>query len=318
MSVQECIANAMENGLSDALSALEETRLAVLSSNRKIMTGAFAFFIAVTAYITINHISMIALAFAGIIITIITYFIVSRRNGRVSMSFKETAMPELVAIFGPTFRYNARSYIDESQFNSTGLYMRPDRYSGKDYVSGIHGRTDLNFSMVHAEERYETTETDTDSDGHTTTRTTEHWRDIFKGLFFSADMNKHFAGMTRVRSGKAGWLSGLFGNTVKLEDPRFTNQFNVSSTDQVEARYILTPKFMERLTELKSKLGNFDLSFTNSRVNIAINLSYNAFEPDVRRPFTDFSQLTAALSALFLIIGIIDDLDLNTRIWTKE
>ena len=55
--------------------------------------------------------------------------------------------------------------------------------------------------MVHAEEEYTVTETETDtadSDGHTTSRTVTRteYRDIFYGLIFSADLNKTLGGRT--------------------------------------------------------------------------------------------------------------------------
>ncbi|MEM6796310.1 MAG: DUF3137 domain-containing protein, partial [Acidobacteriota bacterium] len=42
---------------------------------------------------------------------------------------------------------------------------------------------------------------------------------------------------------------------VRLEDARFEKEFEVVSSDQVEARYLLTPALMERLMEAQSVLG---------------------------------------------------------------
>ena len=43
--------------------------------------------------------------------------------------------------------------------------------------------------------------------------------------------------------------SSRFGRLeeIELEDPEFMEHFRVYSTDQVEARYILSPSMMERL-----------------------------------------------------------------------
>jgi hypothetical protein len=93
----------------------------------------------------------------------------------------------------------------------------------------------------------------------------------------------------------------------------------VFSTDQIEARYLLTPRMMERLLELRSSLGDIEISFVGSWVNIAADsFPYNAFEPDLGRPFTDPAQLSRTLSWIMLVTGIADELDLNTRIWTKS
>jgi hypothetical protein len=48
---------------------------------------------------------------------------------------------------------------------------------------------------------------------------------------------------------------------VKLESIDFENRFIVYSNDQVEARYILTPSFMERLVKLEKMMGD-EISFS--------------------------------------------------------
>lgn len=67
---------------------------------------------------------------------------------------------------------------------------------------------------------------------------------------------------------------------VKLEDPWFGKKFNVYSSDQVEARYLVTPSFMERFNNLKTVFGakNAKCSFCGDKVIIAISTKKNLFE----------------------------------------
>ena len=44
------------------------------------------------------------------------------------------------------------------------------------------------------------------------------------------------------------------GDLIKLEDEEFEKQFAVYGTDQIELRYILTPKMMQDMTALQSKI----------------------------------------------------------------
>lgn len=319
MTVQECLKTAFDNGLTDSLAELEKIRLRMKRGNGRIMLGAAGLCQLPLGYLLFAKADWYLHLIVIFVFALICAIIISKRNGQMALQFKQMAIPQLLDAVMPGFRYHAGCCIDESEFYASGLFISPDRYNGKDYVAGVYGSTDLRFSLVHAEERYETTTTETDSDGHTATRTEEEWRDIFKGLFFSADFNKHFHGRTRVRAGKAGILSGLFGGVVKLEDPHFSRYFTVTSTDQVEARYLLTPRMMERLLELRDKLGHVELSLVGSRVCIAAaGFPYNAFDPDISRPFTDPGQVSRTLGMLMLVIGIVEDLDLNTRIWTKR
>lgn len=319
MTIEECVAQAMGNGLGSELKKLEKQRLEMEQGNRRILLTTFAVLLAATFWAGLKGLPAVGYIVISVLAIVICIFMMNRRKKRVAGEFKQQIIPKLLDQFMPGFTYNCRQYVDEDEFNYSGLFISPDRYNGQDYFEGKHGKTELHFSLVHAEERYETTSTDTDSDGHTTTRTEEHWRDIFKGLFFAADFNKHFSGSTLVRAGKAGWFSGLFGNLVKLEDPRFSECFKVYSSDQVEARYILTPRLMERLLELRSHLGGFEVSFKGSWVHIAADgFPYDAFEPDVGRPFTDTRQVSSTLGWIFLVVGIVEELDLNTRIWSKS
>jgi len=319
MTMQECVADAMGNGLGSALETLEEKRLLMRQGNGRIMLWAGGIDLLLTGWLMAIKASLFAYIFVTVIVVIICAIWISRRKSRMACQFKNEAIPLLLDAAMPGFRYYGANCVGEDEFIGCGLFISPDRYTGKDYFEGIHGRTALHFSLVHAEERYETTTTETDSDGNTTTTTQEHWRDIFKGLLFSADFNKYFNGRTLVRAGKAGIFSRIFGNPIKLEDPRFNQKFKVYSSDQVEARYLLTPRMMERLLELVDSLGSFEVSFSGSQITIAVNrFPYDAFEPDIGRPFTDPVQVSSTLGWIFLVVGIVEELDLNTRIWSKQ
>lgn len=258
-----------------------------------------------------------ALATIGIAL-IIALVVHSRAMGEVSSAFKDEIMSRLVANIDGRLAYQAAECLGVDEFNASGLFRSPDRYGGKDLVSGYVGDTQVRFSMVSAEEEVEETTTDTDTDGNSHTTTTTHYETIFCGLLFTADFNKHFSGSTFINPGVAGFLSKFSGTLVKLEDPRFNSQFSVYSSDQVEARYILTPSMMERLVNLKSKFGTIWISFVRERMYIAVGLNYNLFEPDLNRPLTNVNQVEGLIANLERITGIVNDLDLNTRIWTKE
>lgn len=85
----------------------------------------------------------------------------------------------------------------------------------------------------------------------------------FKGLIIKIQMKKDFKGKTILgQSNKIKQLDGF--EAVNLEDVDFMKSRKVYSTDQVEARYLLTTAFMERLLSV-SKAFNED-RFENSKV----------------------------------------------------
>ena len=67
---------------------------------------------------------------------------------------------------------------------------------------------------------------------------------------------------------------------VKLEDLTFDKKFNVYTQDQIEARYLLTPAFMERLKSLETSFGtkNIKCSFFEDNIMFAISTNKDLFE----------------------------------------
>ena len=138
------------------------------------------------------------------------------------------------------------------------------------------------------------------------------------GIAESVFMNSRFQGQTVVF--RNSWFKLNLGKQrVKLENPNFEKQFDVFSTDQVEARYILTPNLMERLLELDSRFpGKITVSFRDSSVIIAIPDQTNHFETNIWECQLNTDKLKREFGTLVNLFQIIHDLNLNLRIWTKD
>ena len=109
------------------------------------------------------------------------------------------------------------------------------------------------------------------------------------------------------------------GKLIKLEDPEFEKEFAVYGDNQVTARYILSTSLMERIMEFKKKTGRpLHMSFVQSKVYIALSYDKNFFEPKIFNTILDFNLVLEYYNDLSLFIGIVEDLNLNNRIWTKE
>ena len=75
-------------------------------------------------------------------------------------------------------------------------------------------------------------------------------------------------------------LGASHGQLVKLEDPEFEKAFVVYSSDQIEARYILSPALMRRILDFKNANGRaVHVGFANSRVYVALELRREMFDP---------------------------------------
>lgn len=240
----------------------------------------------------------------------------------LSDAFKRHIMSAIVRHRGSDFRYSPKRHIPRERFKEGRIFTtRIDRYRGEDHVAGRIGSTEFEFSELHVEERSKHDDRDDSGDERNT---------IFQGIYFVADFNKTFATRTVVLPDVLESVFGVLaqalqsmnltrGELIKLEDPEFEKAFAVYGDDQVEARYILTPALMRRMLKVRAKAGGLVyFSFVNSQVHVAISSSKNHFEPSVFSSLLNMDAIREHYRDLVEITGIIEDLNLNTRIWTKE
>jgi len=105
---------------------------------------------------------------------------------------------------------------------------------------------------------------------------------VFSGQMLRLTTPRHVASQTVVLR-NTGWLksfecpNGL--KAVGLEDPKFNQAFAVFGSDQVEAREILTPAFMQQLVDLETAYSGAHIrcAFDGSQLLIALQ-GPNRFE----------------------------------------
>lgn len=237
--------------------------------------------------------------------------LIGRQSEKLRAFYKEQIIQPIVASIYRDADYRPEEGIDEKIFCSCGLFStHPDSYGAEDMIEGRVGATRFSFSEVHAQEK----RTSHNGKGGTTT----YWVDIFRGFLFVADFNKEFAGRTVVKRNTLFSFSAP-GERVKLEDPAFEKRFDVYSTDQIEARYILSTSLMKRITELDEDFGGrLTLSFHDSSLVVAIPEAVNHFEASVWRSVLDRTLFEREFGTIRQLVGIVDELNLNLRIWSKR
>lgn len=254
------------------------------------------------------------------ILTILPFaFFFNRFRKKFAKVYKDNVIQKLVHFIDDSLEYRATEGFPKSQYLRSELFKRrPDKYKAEDLVQGKIGQTPIRFSEVHSE--YKT------KSGSGKNRKTE-WHTIFQGVFFEADFNKDFKTKTFILPDYLERSLGFIGKRlqslnvgrpplVKLEDPEFEKYYAVYGEDQVEARYILSTSLMQRLTEFgkKRKFAPY-ISFVDNSIFIAVLEHKNLFEPRIFRTNLNKDLILEYYNMLDLMIGIVDDLNLNNRIW---
>jgi len=242
----------------------------------------------------------------------------SKIRDTASPRIREELLEPIVEFWDPSFRYVAGGHVEEGEFRLSRLFEGQswNLYGGEDLVVGNHGETRFRFSELHVRERRKR--------GKRTEVV-----DVFRGLLFVADFNKSFQGQTLVLPDRAERRLGAMGRAlqsvtggaglslVELEDLEFERAFVVRSTDATEARYLLSPSLMRRLLAFHQNTGSqLRLSFSRGRLYVAIPLVNDLFEIPLHAPL-DLASLRRWAGELLFATSVVDELDLNTRIWSK-
>ncbi len=148
----------------------------------------------------------------------------------------------------------------------------------------------------------------------------------FRGAVITLKFNKKFSGRTIVK--KDHGVIGNFGHKkfdgdlkglekIHLEDPEFEKMFEVYSTNQIEARYLLTTSFMERLKSLSNffKAKKVEASFCDNFLFLTFATSLNLFEvKSILEEINIYEESRKTLHEISLVRGVIDALKLNQKI----
>ena len=143
--------------------------------------------------------------------------------------------------------------------------------------------------------------------------------DIFDGILICSDCNKNFHSTTVVRldEGALNQLNEVTGlKRVRLEDPVFEKAFEVYSNDQVEARYLLTTAFMDRLLKVQKKLKlPVTCSFENGKIYIALHSNKYWFDISIQDScLTDIKTYQKILVDLITVLSVLDTLRTDSNI----
>jgi hypothetical protein len=291
--------------------------LEILEKQRKKICEKLFFYGAVI-FAVVLPVTVIAKHFFPVIIGILIFAGIAYFSTRGYLSkFKTAIIALIIKGIDENLTYTKFRYIPKSTFSASKIFLHSiDEYTGDDHVEGKIEKTAIEFSELHAQYVVHT-------------KNGRQYHTIFKGLFIAADFNKNFKGTTVILPDLAEKLFGNIGTfmqsmnktrgeLIKLEDPEFERYFAVYGRDQIQARYLLSTSLMKRIVDFKKRSGkSIYMSFVDSKIFIAIPYSRNLFEPRIFRTLINFQPIKQYYDDLKLATDVVEELNLNTRIWGK-
>lgn len=210
--------------------------------------------------------------------------------------FKQKVIAPLIQEIDKNLDYLPELHIPLSNFTHSKLFTsHPNRVSGNDYVRGKIDNIEIAFSDLHVEKK------EKNSKGQTVILP-DSAQSIFGDLI-------------------GGWLQAnnvSRNQLIRMDNPEFEREFVVYGTDQIEARYILTHTLMQKLILYKKRTKHpLYISFIEGKIYMAIEYNSDMFEPSVFRSLLEYKIAMEYIETLHLALGIVEELQLNQKLWSK-
>ena len=217
---------------------------------------------------------------------------------------KQKIMPYVCKCLGDLkWKYAQCSF--EQLLCKSGIIDRYNRVSYDDSFTGIY--KDINYEICETSFYYKT-----GTGNNSSTRT------VFKGVMIKLDMNKSFTGNTVIRPDTLKHASPAANlKHTTLEDVVFEKKFDVFTDDEVEARYLITPSFMERLNNMKTAFSadRVSCAFYDKYLLVGLHTSKDLFSIcSLKEPVNDGKQFFTMFEEILSIIKLIDHFKLNQKI----
>ena len=222
-----------------------------------------------------------------------------RRNFR--SNFKNRVVASIAKSFGLSYDESDGLTADEF-FEIYDCYI--NEQSSEDMMSGEVQGVRVRFSDFYAAEKVRT------KNG---TRT-----DVkFQGVLFVADFHKRLNCEVRVCHKNSRNLR-KYGQRANMDDVKFEEFFDVYTTDQVGARYALTPLLMQRLTEVYLRLGSqINAVLREDKIYVAIETWRDNFEPRIDCSLKQDATMALYVDEIGALVDIVSELNLNRKIWSE-
>lgn len=238
------------------------------------------------------------------------------RLKRFTRQFKNQVMTLLIKSVHPALGYKADGVLpleiikDSEIFNLHNFAKELNKnYQGEDLIYGEVNGVGLAFSDVEA-----------------FSGIGKEVKLVFTGTFLSADFPFDFKGKTFVVPdlSASGFKEDLLsksvtnkktfsteGERIDLVDPTFEKVYDVFSTNEEEARYIMSPQLRKALLKLDGEANDkvvVALSFIGNQVFIGMLFNYLKFEPSLNIPLNKMNILCYAYNQLSLVLEVVAEI----------
>lgn len=272
---------------------------AIISSSVLFILASFLLYLAITngGIFDKNNEGMSKLAAILYTLSYLSWFWIKKG---FENTIKKRIMPTVCKCFG-NMKWSEGLYSSGNLFSNS--YVVP-QFTSEEYDDIFEGSyKDVNIEIVESEY---------------IVGSGKSQRTVFDGVIVKLDMNKHFMSHTVIKPSSLIHISPSSDlKYTELEDVEFNKKYDVFTNDEVDARYLITPSFMERLKNMKIafKANGVSCAFFGNFLIIALSTRKDIFSIcSLVKPIDDKKQYFQMYEEILSIIKLIDHFKLNQKI----
>lgn len=277
----------------------EGERVAGVKTFRTRLIGAIGVAVAVAGILLLFERGGNLSAFAGLFVLAMGGVYAYQPLQALSKRVKGEFLGAVANGVGVTYAAEGAGNASVHRCQRLGIMPGHDRAAYEDFFHGDRLGCQFDLFEAHLETK------STDSKGRTSYST------VFRGIVLRLAFPKSFHGVTIVRR-DAGVFNALRGmgelKQVGLGDSKFEKIFEVYSNDQVEARYLVHPVFMERLLFLETGFNGKRIrcAFEDGELVVAVECD-NRFElGSMFKPLPDPARARKMIDEFAGVLKLMD------------
>ena len=291
--------NFVSSKIAAELSELENERVNLVAAVKRATLIALAVGVCVGAAAAYFLDAIFGVTLGAISYAATTGLLTASKRREFRANFKRQIIENIVKKHGLSYDKDRGLGLDDF---FTIYDCRVDEWHSEDLVEGDIGGVSVKFSDFYAAKKVKK------KNG---TETVVQ----FQGVLFKADFNKKLSSITQIAHVNSRNLA-IYGQKANMDDVRFEDIFDVYTTDQIGARYVLTPALMERFREICERFGcPVNAVFKDNEIFIAVETWRDDFEPDIRKSLINNETIALYESEIASFTQIVKELNLNRKIW---
>lgn len=236
------------------------------------------------------------IAFAIMMVAFVLIFVkIGKITNEYKRLYKESFVYSILDEQFDNVTYKYKEGLSKDAVSQFGLVMMGNRYAAEDYLKASYKGISFEQSEVRIAHKK------SNDDPETT---------YFRGRMIAFDFPfkevKSVQVFTDTFPHRGKPNIGCDMKPVEMESTDFNKRFDVLAADPVEAYYVLTPQFMERVDFLKEKFNHVGMNFQGNKLYVGIWSAGDAFDGDVGREINFLDEKAAIMADVRVITDIID------------